>query len=55
VSPLLHVAARVIGVADWSATPMAKPGVVQGLGATRPARCYGRHLTLPEPSVSRVL
>src|ERR1700689_5324305 len=34
VSPLLHVAAPVIGVADWSATPMAKPGVLQGPATT---------------------
>jgi hypothetical protein len=35
-----------ISVFDWGATSMAKPGVLQGFGATRAARCYGRHPTL---------
>jgi hypothetical protein len=28
------------------ATAVAEPGVLQGLSATYPARCYGRHPTL---------
>ncbi len=29
-----------IAVLDWGATAVAKPGVLQRLNATRPARCY---------------
>jgi hypothetical protein len=32
---------------------MAKPGVLQELGATRPARCYGRHPTSADPGPQR--
>ncbi len=34
------------GVFNRGATPVAKPGIFQRLGATRPARFYGRHPTL---------
>jgi hypothetical protein len=37
-------------VIDWGAATVAKPGMVQRLGATRPARRYGRH---PTPHQSR--
>ena len=34
---------------------MAKSGVLQGLGATHPAPCYGRNPTLPDPGAQRLL
>jgi hypothetical protein len=42
---------------DWGAAAVTKPGVLQRLSATRPARCCGRHIRpppIPGPSVCRV-
>ena len=42
----LFVLGTGIAVLDWCATAVTKPGILEGLSATRPACCYGRHPTL---------